>query len=223
MGGTGKRNWAGSGRFAIRIVGLGCLLTALSGFDDFIAAAASRNDPPSGLSREASEAAAEKLHRVREGSLSGTTSRQVRITEAEANSYLHYQIAPQFPAGLSNVRLKFQPDRLQGSAEVDFDQLGKSLRRPPNPFLDFLFQGVRMLEVAGDFYSSEGMGQFHLETVSLDGVILPPVVVDFLIESYLKARFPNVAIDQPFPLPYSLEKVTVEGESCLLIGKPESI
>ena len=220
MGGTSKGNWAGSGRFAIRIIWIACLLTVLSGFYHFLAAAASSNDPPSGLSWEASQAAAGKLHQVREGSLSGTTSRQVRITEAEANSYLHYQIAPKYPAGLSNVRLQFQPDRLQGSADVDFNQLGKTLRRPPNPFLDYLFQGVRVLEVEGDFSSSDGIGQFHLKTVSLDGVTLPPVVVDFLIESYLKARFPNAAIDQPFPLPYSLEKVTVEGESCLMIGKP---
>jgi len=220
MGGTGKGKWTGSGRFAIRIIWIACLLTVLSGFYHFLAAAASSNDPPSGLSWEASEAAAQKLHRVSDGSLSRTTSRQVRIYEAEANSYLHYQIAPQFPAGLSNVRLQFQPDRLQGSAEVDFNQIRKSSRRSPNPFLDFLFQGVRMLEVEGDFHSSDGIGQFHLETVSLDGVTLPPVVVDFLIESYLKARFPNVAIDQPFPLPYSLEKVIVEEESCLMIGKP---
>ena len=220
MGGIGKDRGAGSRRFAMRIGGTCCLLTALFGLYFFLPAATSGNESPSGLSREAADAAAEKLQQVRDGSLSGDPPGQVRISEAEANSYLHYRLAPQFPAGLSNVRLEFLPNRPQGSAEVDFDQLRKALRRTPNPLADFLLQGVHTLGVEGTFSSSDGIGKFHLETVILDGVVLPPAMVDFLIESYLKARYPNAVIDQPFTLPYSLEKITFEKGSCLLVGKP---
>ncbi|MBI4464823.1 MAG: hypothetical protein HY647_08990, partial [Acidobacteria bacterium] len=165
----------------------------------------------------------EKLGQVREGSLSSTSSRAVRLSEAEANSYFQYHMAYLFPAGLSNVRVKFEPNRPQGWAEVDFDRLKETLRRPPNPFVDYLLQGVHTLGVQGTFDSSNGMGEFRWETVTMDGVVLPRAMVDFLIESYLKARYPQAAIDQPFRLPYSLEKVVVEAGSCLMISKPASL
>lgn len=172
-----------------------------------------------GLSSEAAASAAEKLRGIQQGSLARQSS-PVRISEGEANSYLYYERAPRFPPGLSNVRLRFTPNRISGSAEVDFDKVRERLRRPSHPVMDYLFQGVRTLTVEGAFSGAGGLGQFDLETVALDGVVLPPPVVDFMIERYLKARFPTIALDRPFLLPFSIDSVQVETGSVALAGRP---
>ncbi len=172
------------------------------------------------LSWEAAQSAARKLARVREAAGQGRSFGSVRISEAEANSYLQYEMLPYFPPGVSRVRLKFHPARPQGSLQVDFGKLKAAFGGPENPLVDYFLQGVHTLGVDGTFTSSGGIARFALQTVTLDGVALPRMVVDFLIERYLKPSFPEVSIDRPFWLPFSIDKMSVEEESVVLIGAP---
>jgi hypothetical protein len=55
----------------------------------------------------------------------------------------------------------------------------------------------------------DGVGHFDLESVSLDGVTLPQTMVDLLIETFLKPRYPRLALDAPFLLPNSVDRVQV--------------
>ena len=172
------------------------------------------------LSWEAAQSAARKLARVREAAGQEHSFGSVRISEAEANSYLQYEMLPYFPPGVSRVRLKFHPARPQGSAQVDFGKLKEAFGDQENPLIDFLLQGVHTLGADGKFSSSGGIARFELETVTLDGVALPRMVVDFLIERYLKPSYPEVSIDRPFRLPFSIDKMSVEEGSFVLVGAP---
>ena len=84
---------------------------------------------------------------------------------------------------------------------------------------DFLLRGMHTVGVEGTFSGSDGVGEFQLERVTLDGFTLPRTVVEYLIEHYLRPRYPTAAISRPFRLPYSLDQVTVEAGSVLLKGK----
>ena len=172
------------------------------------------------LSQEAADSAAAKLRRIEDASIAGHSFGTVRITEREANSYLHHELSSSFPPGVSEARLQFQPTRPIGSAVIDFDRMKEALRAPPHPIADFLLRGVHTLAVEGTLSGSEGTAEFHLETVILDGITLPRLVVEFLIEHYLKARYPTVATDRPFHLPLSIDRVSVEAGSVVLAGKP---
>jgi len=176
--------------------------------------------PPAGISREAAESAAGKFRQIQESSDSGRSFGAVRISETEINSYIEYELAPAFPPGLSKVRLHILPGRTDGKAEVDFDRLRESSRKDPNPLLAFFLQGVHTLGVEGTLAGSNGAGLFHLDTVSLDDVAIPQFLVDYLIEHYLKSRYPAAAIDRNFELPASIEKLTLEEGSVLLEGRP---
>jgi len=126
-----------------------------------------------------------------------------------------------FHPDFSNARVEFQPNRPQGWAEVNFDQLKNRFPTASNSVVDYFLQGTHTLGVEGTFYSSNGMGRFDLETVTLDGITLPRSVVDFLMEHYLKTRYPNAAVDRPFRLPFSIDRISVETGSVLMVGKPE--
>jgi len=175
--------------------------------------------PAEDLSPEAARSAAAKLERIAEAHDSGNSFGTIRFTELEANSYLAYEFSDTIPSGVSEVRLRFQPGRVGGSAVVDFDKLKEGLRTPPHPIAEFLLRGVHTIEGDGAASGSGGIGEFRLERVLLDGVELPRVVIDYMIEQYLFPRYPNAPIDRPFRLPYSIDSFRAETGSVVLTGK----
>ena len=85
---------------------------------------------------------------------------------------------------------------------------------------DYLFWGVHTLSVEGSFSAIDGVGQFTLESVALDGFALPQTLVDLLIQTFLKPRFPDLALDSPFLLPYSIDRVQVMRERIVVEVNP---
>ena len=195
------------------VLGLFLLLNCL-----FLAPGRTAESNPE-LSPEAAQAAAGKLQRVREDSRAGRSFGSVRISQAEANSYLSYEVGPSLPSGVSEVRLEFRPTRPRGTAQVDFDKLRAASSAPPSPVFDYLLRGVHTLGVEGTLYGSQGVGEFQLETVRLDDIPVPEFVVEFLIERYLKPRYPNAVLNRSFLLPYSIETLNVEAGSVLLVAR----
>ena len=171
------------------------------------------------LSPEAAASASEKLRQIQDGSLARNAA-TIRMSEPETNSYLQYELAPKYPPGLSRVELRFTPGRLAGTAQVDFDKAKAASRHRENPLMDLLFWGTHTLGVEGGFSAINGVGHFDLEKVSLDGITLPQPMVDYLIDRFLKHRFPALALDRPFPMPYSVDRVQVERGSVLVAGQP---
>jgi hypothetical protein len=175
---------------------------------------------PPALSRDAAASAAGKFQKILDSSDRGESFGTLRLSEAEINSYIRYDLAHEIPSGLSNVVLRLQPGRTRGTAEVDFDRLRASMKTPPNPLIALFLQGVHELGVEGAISGANGSGEFHLQSVTLDNVTLPEPVVEYLIDHYLRTRYPGVAINQPFRLPYSIEQLTVETGSVRLTARP---
>jgi hypothetical protein len=204
------------------ILGRGLLaLSLLVGTPSPVRLSANNLAAEAALSPEAAASATEKLRQIQDGSLA-QNSAPIRMSEAEANSYLLYELGPKYPAGLNSVEMRFTPGRLAGTAQVDFDKAKAASRHRDNPLMDFLFWGTHTLGVEGGFSAISGVGHFDLEKVSLDGVTLPQPMVDYLIERFLKDRLPDLALDRPFPLPYSIDRVQVERGSILVAGRSES-
>jgi hypothetical protein len=173
----------------------------------------------SGLSQSAAQSGAAKLGQIIDAS-PGHGFGSVRISEPEANSYLYYEMASEFPPGVSKPHLKFSAGRMQGTVEVDFDRLKQGMRTPPSPLVAYFLAGIHTVGVEGPFSATNGMAQFHLETVTLDDVVMPQMLVDYLIDHYLKSRYPGLAVDRPFSLAPSVDRVVVESGDVLVTSKP---
>ena len=178
----------------------------------FLAAAAcvatwagAKTPVPETVTPAASESAARKLHQIREAHQTGGSFGTVQISEQEANSYLAYDLAYAIPAGVSDVSLQFHPGRVSGTTRVDFDRLKEGLQTPPHPIADYFLRGVHTVGVEGSAWGADGTGEFRIERVLLDGVELPQIVIDFMIEQYVRPSYPNAAINRAFPLPFSMD------------------
>ena len=170
-------------------------------------------------SSEASRSAAEKLRQLREGSVSGQANPSVRISEAELNAYLEDKQS-NLPQGITAIHVKLQPSHPVGTAEIDFDLLKSGMKTPPNPLLALFFQGQHTLGVDGTFTSSNGEGQYHLDTVTLDGIEIPQMIVDYMIDNFLKSHYPDFPVNRAFPLGNGIDQLTIESGSVLVTGRP---
>ena len=54
---------------------------------------------------------------------------------------------------------------------------------------------------------ADGRGRFELREVRLDGLAIPLVVVDLLVEGFVKSRYPDVDLDAPFTIPWGVEEI----------------
>ena len=171
------------------------------------------------ISAAAAQSAAEKVRQIQEASNGRTGGVLAEFSEEEVDSYLAYEMASDYPAGVSKVQVRFLPARILGTSEVDFDK-AKAARRIPSGIADYLFGGVHTLSVEGGFSAIDGVGQFDLESVALDGFVLPQMLVNLLIETFLKPRFPDLALEDPFLLPYSIDRVQVMRERIVVEVNP---
>jgi len=156
----------------------------------------------------AAESAAEKVRKIQQASNGGGGALRTEFSEEEVNSYLAYEMASRYPPGVSNVQVSFLPGGIMGTSLIDFDA-AKAVRPTPSGFTGTLFWGKHTVAAEGSFSAIDGVGHFDLESVILDGVKLPQAIVDLMIETILKPRYPGLALDRPFFLPFSLDKVQV--------------
>ncbi len=125
------------------------------------------------------------------------------ITESEANTYLRER-GPQFlPPAVRDPRLHIVPDRVEGSADVNFDQLN-----PPNSkqqdmgaqVLASLFKGTQHVTAVGRLETADGQGTVQIESVMIGNTSIPDWLTRMFVESYLKQKY-NIDLSKPFPLP----------------------
>jgi hypothetical protein len=128
------------------------------------------------------------------------------FTEQEINAYFASGNV-QLPTGVRSVAFQAQPGVVIGTSQVDFDQL-KAGKTSYNPLLS-VFSGLHDVVVTAQAYGAGGQGLVHVDSVSLDGVVVPRFVLELFVEKYLKPKYPNVGLDSRFALPARVDAATI--------------
>jgi hypothetical protein len=138
------------------------------------------------------------------------------ITEVEANAYFN-EGGVKLPKGVSHVHLTAQPGAIDGTAKVDFDAITAS-KRSSNPLLS-LFSGVHDVHIVAQAVGTAGVGTVKVQTVSLDGIEVPQMALEFFAQRYLTPKYPNVGVTSTFKLPLRIDSATVDTGKVRLIQK----
>ncbi len=138
------------------------------------------------------------------------------LTESEANAYFN-EGGVKLPKGVSHVRLASTPGVIDGHAQVDFEALtqGKS---SANPLLS-LFSGTHDIHVVAQASGSNGTGSIREQSVSLDGVEAPQMLLQLFVQHFLTPKYPNVGITSTFKLPLRIDSAVVEAGRVRLTQK----
>jgi hypothetical protein len=138
------------------------------------------------------------------------------LTEDEVNAYVNSG-AVHLPRGVQRVHLEGMPGAVTAEMQVDFDQITQG-SRSVNPLLA-LFSGVHEVQVATHAHGQRGVGYVHVDRVSLDGVEVPPIALEFFIDRYLKPKHPEMGIDSRFRMPDRIDTAVAGQRQVTLVQK----
>ena len=128
------------------------------------------------------------------------------ISEEEANAYFASGNV-KLPLGVKKVTVKGQSGVIDANVNVDFDEIREG-QKSSNPLLA-IFTGQHDVRVVTDASGSGGQGKVHVRNVSIDGVDVPAVALEYFLQKYVTPKYPNVGIDSQFQLPARIDMATV--------------
>jgi hypothetical protein len=128
------------------------------------------------------------------------------MTDEEINDYLAAGRV-KLPLGVKNVIFQWQPGMITALATIDFDAI-RAGQRSSNPLLS-VFTGIHDVRVESDASGSGGLGKVHVRTVSIDGIEVPRIALEFFLSRYITPKYPNVGMDSVFRLPYRIDLAIV--------------
>lgn len=120
------------------------------------------------------------------------------MTEEEINDYFAAGRV-KLPQGVKKVTFQGQSGVLTGIAIIDFDEI-RAGQHSSNPLLS-LFSGTHSVRAETDAAASGGQGKVHVRIVSIDGIDVPRMALEYFLSKYVTPKYPNVGMDSVFQLP----------------------
>jgi hypothetical protein len=162
------------------------------------------------ISPEAARALEEKIELLSASDPDGSTGSQpIVITDLEANSYLKYHGREFLPPGVYDPEVHIHPDRVSGTAEVDFNQLNQTAPKTDDwgaSLLAMILKGRERVSAKGKLDTANGQGKLTIEDVQLGTSEIPDWLVSVLLENYVQKRY-NVDLTKPLTLPDHVTRI----------------
>jgi hypothetical protein len=160
-------------------------------------------------------AARQKLDQIETGSL--RPGSRVTLTPQELDAF----VAHEAPAGVRNPHLDLPSAEIAtGTALIDFGKLRRAQGHSPGWLMSKLLDGERPVSVTARIRSSGGHATVDVQRVAISGLEVDGQMLDFLIQNFLLALYPDAAVGRPFELGHRIEKLEVaRGSVGVVIGK----
>lgn len=172
----------------------------------------------------AAQALESKMRVLSEPESAGPKSFQpIVVTENEVNAYLKYH-GPEFlPAGVRDPTIRITPDRVFGSANVDFGEFSRTARNPADwgpKVLAAMFKGSQRVGVSGRMETQNGQAKVKIESLVVGTTTVPDWLVDFLLENYLQPRY-KFDLSKPIALPDHVLRVELGSGEATFVRSPD--
>jgi hypothetical protein len=146
-------------------------------------------------------------------------SQTTQLTDAELNSYLHFHLKDQVPAGVVEPAVHALGDgRVRGSATIDLDAVRKQKQRGWTDPMSYM-TGQLPLTASGLLITQNGVGRFQLESAEVSGISIPKSLLQEMLSHYSKSpEHPSgIGLDDPFELPARIKEIRVgKGEAMVV-------
>jgi len=126
------------------------------------------------------------------------------ITETELESYVMVYLRKDIPIQIESVRAHLTP----GVVAAD-TRLTIPAGTTGNTLVDALVTGTHNLLISGKLTAAKGEGKFDLQSLSVDGIPVPNILIDALLRKYAKPKYPDVDLKEPFDLPWGIQSIDI--------------
>ncbi len=128
------------------------------------------------------------------------------MTEEEINDYFAAGRV-KLPQGVKKVTLEGHSGLVTGQTTVDFEEI-RAGQHSSNPLLS-IFTGTHNVRIEADAAGANGTGKVHVRNVSIDGIDVPRIALEYFINKYIAPKYPNIGIDSTFPLSNKIDIAVV--------------
>ena len=128
------------------------------------------------------------------------------MTEEEVNSYIASGKIV-LPQGVKKLRMEGHSGVVTAFLNVDFDEI-RAGQKSANPMLS-IFSGQHDVRVEAAAAGSGGQGVVNVHEVSIDGISVPRMALEYFVSKYIAPKYPNIGIDSKFQLPDKIDLATV--------------
>jgi hypothetical protein len=134
---------------------------------------------------------------------------KVTLSSAELNAWVATEIKEFAPAGVRDPKLELGNGTAAGSALIDFVKVRQSQGAPPSWILEKLLGGERPVKVWTHIRSQAGQATVDVDRVEVAGIPIEGQALDFLIQHYLYAYYPDAKVGRPFQLEYRIDRLDI--------------
>jgi hypothetical protein len=164
------------------------------------------------VSRKAAQSLQTKIDHIKRNGETPDPKRsavETEVTESELESYVVYSMKEDIPVQVDSINVHLTPGTVAADTQVTFTSNATG-----NSMLDALVGGTHNLSVKGHLSGAEGVGKFDLEEVKVDGIPVPKVLIQTLVEKYVKPKYPEVDLKAPFDMPWGIRVIDIgEGKA----------
>jgi hypothetical protein len=160
------------------------------------------------VSPKTAESLQKKVDAVKEAESNASRtdgSSSVEVTEAEAESYVLYSLKEHIPARIDSIDVQLSPGTISSDTQITFTSNATG-----NPMVDALVGGTHNLFLEGKLAGEMGRGKFDLVEIRVDGIPVPNVLIQTLFKKYVKPKYPDADLNEPFDLPWDIEALKLE-------------
>lgn len=158
--------------------------------------------------------AKQKLAQIETGKLK--TGTRVTFTPREIGAYA----AKEAPNGVRNPKLELQSGIAKGNALVDFGKVRRAQGYQPGWLMAKLLDGERPVSVTARISSGGGKATVDVQSVEISGMTIDGKMLDFLIQNFLLAMYPDAVVGRPFELGHRIDRIDIQpGSVGVVIGK----
>lgn len=156
------------------------------------------------ISPEAAESVRLKIASIRQAAedLSRDYEATIEISEVEMESFVLYEMVDEIPAKVESIDIGIEDSKISAFVEITFPS-----QETGNLLTGFLIGGTHSLFVQGRLEARNGRGTFELLEVRLDGLPMPILIVEALVDRFVTPQYPQVDLGEPFEVPWGVEGV----------------
>jgi hypothetical protein len=132
---------------------------------------------------------------------------RVTIPMRELNAW----VADAVPAGVRETKVSVPSDGVAvGSALVDFARLESGQGHRPGWLMQKLLEGERPVRVTARIRSGGGECTVDVQRVEIADIQIDGNTLQFLLDHFLLAMYPDAKVGRPFELEHHMEKLDVQ-------------
>ena len=136
-------------------------------------------------------------------------SKTYQLSQAEINAYLLDELRHQEESAIESVSVILRDGGFLAIIGIDPDRLQLGENAITGNLLGLLFEGKQTLEIEGQLHVNQGNGTYQVQRVRFQGVTLPIVLIDQILNSLGQSQDPPLNPTSTFPMPYGIRSVTV--------------